>query len=148
MTDPTDPADLPPCGLLRRLAVCFYDALLLFGVLFVATLIAVAANDGEPIPPQHPLMTTFLFFVAFFYFGYFWTRWGQTLGMKAWKVRVTDRRGGPISWWQALLRFLVALASWGLVGLGFLWALVDRERRTWHDLYSETRLVVEQRPLK
>ena len=145
MNDSTELADLPRCGLLRRLAVCFYDALLLFGVLFVATLLVVAANRGEPVPPQHPGMTTLLFFVSFFYFGYFWTRWGQTLGMKAWKVRVIDRRGGPISWWQALLRFLVALASWGVVGLGFLWALVDRDRQTWHDRYSETRLVVDKR---
>ena len=39
-------------------------------------------------------------------------------------------------------RLLAALLSWGLLGLGFLWVLVDRNRLAWHDHLSGTRLVM------
>jgi uncharacterized RDD family membrane protein YckC len=39
------------------------------------------------------------------------------------------------------LRFVVAMASWLLLGLGFLWVLWDKESRSWHDIYSDSRTV-------
>ncbi|VAW78142.1 FIG023103: Predicted transmembrane protein, partial [hydrothermal vent metagenome] len=48
---------------------------------------------------------------------------------------------GPITLWQALLRFMVAIPSTLLLGLGYFWMLIDRDRLTWHDRYSETRIV-------
>jgi uncharacterized RDD family membrane protein YckC len=62
--------------------------------------------------------------------------------MRAWRVRVQRYDGKPITWWQALLRFLIAFVSWGALGLGFLWSLYDKRKRTWHDIYSESVLVV------
>jgi uncharacterized RDD family membrane protein YckC len=139
----TDTATLPRCTLTRRLAAVVYDAILLFGVLFVASLLALPFMGDDAQRANHPLFTTYLFFVSFFFFGWFWTHGGQTLGMRAWRVRVVRHdTGGPISWWQALLRFLVAIASALVVGAGFLWSLFDPERRTWHDIYSETMLIV------
>ena len=41
---------------------------------------------------------------------------------------------GKLSW-AALAATLAA------AGLGFAWALVDRERRTWHDIASGTVMV-------
>jgi len=66
---------------------------------------------------------------------------GQTLGMRAWKLQLQNMRPGPISWWQVLLRFMVALLSALLCGLGYLWMLIDKQKLTWHDRYSETRVV-------
>jgi len=138
----TETASLPHCPLWRRLAAALYDALLLFGVLGVATFVALpltgSLGDGHP----HPFFSIYLFMVSFFFFGWFWTHGGQTLGMKAWGIRVQNQDGGPITLWQAALRFIVAIASWGLLGLGFLWSLVDKEKLTWHDRYSMTVLVV------
>src|SRR5512139_1279734 len=134
-------ASLPKCPLWRRLAAALYDALLLFGVLGVAATIALPftgdLGDGRP----HPLFSTYLFMVSFFFFGWFWTHGGQTLGMKVWGIRVQNFEGGPITLWQAALRFIVAIASWAFLGLGFLWSLVDKEKLTWHDRYSMTELV-------
>jgi uncharacterized RDD family membrane protein YckC len=145
----------PHCGLLRRLAAILYDGLLLLAVLFIATAILLplthqaGTTPGEapvPIYAQHPLykaaFTSYLFMVSYFFFAYFWTHGGQTLGMRAWRIRVQTRDGHPIGWWHALLRFMVAIVSWAALGLGFLWSLVDRQKRTWHDLYSETDLIV------
>jgi uncharacterized RDD family membrane protein YckC len=66
---------------------------------------------------------------------------GQTLGMRSWRLQLRNLRDGPISWWQALLRFMVAIPSAGLLGLGYFWMLVDKRKLTWHDRYSETTIV-------
>jgi uncharacterized RDD family membrane protein YckC len=65
----------------------------------------------------------------------------MTVGMRAWKVRIMDHRGGAPGWGKCLLRFLVSLVSAAAAGIGFLWMLVDAEKRTWHDRASGTRLV-------
>lgn len=132
-----------PVGGLRRLAVLFYDGLLLFGVLFAATFILLPFTRGEPIGPNNVFYTVYLLAVSYAYFEWFWTHGGQTLGMRAWRVTlvadpplVLDRR-------RCLLRFVAALVSWAPAGLGFLWALLDREKLAWHDRLSRTRLVYE-----
>ncbi|MFA7097254.1 MAG: RDD family protein [Gammaproteobacteria bacterium] len=142
----TTPAPAAPpyqtAGLLRRLGAILYDSLLLLALLSVATALVLPLTGGEAIAPGNPLYTSYLFFVGFFFFAWFWIHGGQTLGMRAWRIRVQQRNGAPITWGQALLRFLVAIASWLLLGAGFLWALFDKERMTWHDRYSQTVLVV------
>ena len=51
-------------------------------------------------------------------------------------------RGGKVGWVQALGRYLAAVLSVSVLGLGFVWIAVDPQRRSWHDLLSATRLVV------
>jgi len=68
-------------------------------------------------------------------------RGGQTVGMKPWRLRIVGADGGPIGFRRALLRFAVALVSLAALGLGFLWCLIDRERRAWHDIAAGTLLV-------
>lgn len=70
-----------------------------------------------------------------------WRRGGQTLAMRAWRLRLVDAAGGIPSWRQLGLRYAVGTVSLALAGLGFWWAWVDRERLTWHDRASGTRLV-------
>jgi len=120
----------------------FYDGLLLFSVLFFATALLVALHGGKAIAPHDPAYTAYLIGVSFCYFGWFWTHGGQTLGMRAWKVRVCRDDGTNLSWRRAALRFGAAGLSWLLFGLGFLWMLVDKDALTWHDRLSATRLVV------
>lgn len=115
---PSDARVAPvPARLPRRLAAIVYDSLLLAGVLFVAAALAlgvtVAAVGGESVKLNHPLQgnpwfSTYLLLVCFFFFGGFWVCGGQTLGMRAWRLRVQRRDGRGIGWWQALLRFLSA----------------------------------------
>lgn len=145
--------DFAPAGLGRRLAAIFYDALLCVALLMVTTFIyklvwmafvgearlrqmsESASLDGDP------LLSTLLLLAVFAFFAKFWTHAGQTLGMQVWGIRVQNADGTGISLWQALLRFVVAIASWLCVGLGFLWSLFDKQKRSWHDMYSETQLV-------
>lgn len=136
------PTPLPHCGLLRRLAAILYDTLLLAAVLFIAGLLILPLVGNGAIRPGHPLITSYYFVISFVFFAWFWTHGGQTLGMRVWRIRIVSRTGAPITLWQCLLRFLAAFVSWGALGLGFLWSLVDKEKLTWHDRFSMTELVV------
>ena len=129
-------------SLLRRLAAMVYDTLLLVAILFIATALVLPLTGGEAVESGNPFFSVYILCVCFFFFGWFWTHRGQTLGMRAWRIRVQQPEGEPITWRQALLRFLAALVSWLALGLGFLWMLFDRDGLTWHDRWSNTRLVM------
>jgi uncharacterized RDD family membrane protein YckC len=150
MSDPGNQASVPasgypPAGFLRRLAAMCYDTLLLLSLLLVATVLAMMVSMAithKAALTHNPFYQTTLFLLCFAFFSWFWLHGGQTLGMRAWRLRVQNRSGGPISIWQALLRFIAAIPSLALFGLGFLWMLVDRDRLTLYDRFSESVMVV------
>ncbi len=124
-----------PVGLWRRLAAIFYDSLLLLGVWFFAGALAQPLLPAEHIPLWYQL---YLLTVAYLYFAWPWRITGQTLGMKAWRIKLLDRQGKTVSWSRAALRFFLAMLSWLCLGLGFWWSWWDGRRRTWHDLGSQS----------
>ncbi len=138
---PPPAAAISPPGLLRRLGALFYDLILLVGILFAATALLLPLRAGEAFRPGQAAYSTYLLAVSFLFFGWFWTHGGQTLGMRAWKIRLCAEGGGPVNWRQAGLRFLAAWLSLLPFGLGFLWALLDKEKRCWHDRIARTRMV-------
>lgn len=134
-------ASIPyPAGFLRRLAAATYDVLLLIALLAVATALVLILRRSA-VPPDTHWFTAYLFAVAFLFFGWFWTHGGQTLGMRAWRMQLRDRNGNTIGWLQALRRYVCACLSWASI-VGVLWALVDRQRRSVHDILSDTEIVV------
>lgn len=70
-----------------------------------------------------------------------WRRGGQTLGMRPWRTKVTNVDGSQPGWRALWLRYAVATVSLLAAGLGFWWAWIDRDRLTWHDRFSGTRLI-------
>lgn len=125
----------------RRLIIMLYDALLLMAVLMLASALIVAIRMGEPVPSGALWFEGYLLLVSFLYFGYCWTKSGQTLGLKSWRTRIQQIDGSAITWQQALIRFVTALLSWLALGLGHLWVLFDKEGLSWHDRLSGTRMV-------
>ncbi len=126
-------------GLPRRLLAMLYDGLVLCAVLMVAGAAWVALHRAAAPPGDWAFRAYLVAVCALFYAG-FWTR-GETLGLRAWKLRLEGPDGRPPGWGRALLRFAAALLSWLPAGLGFLWVLVDRDRLAWHDRLSKTHLV-------
>ncbi len=132
----------------RRLGAMFYDSLL-FGitVLLIGGIIATMVSRlmGLETIPAGSTMANALFVVNimlfFLLFGWFWTHGGQTLGMRAWKIRVVTVDGYPLDWQQAFFRFSAALFSLAVFGVGFLIAIFDPDKLGWHDRFSKTRLV-------
>lgn len=139
MRNPGHPHAAP--GLLRRLGALLYDALLLLGLWFLATLALMPWRGGAAFQAHSPAYTAYLLALAFLFFGGFWTRGGQTLGMRAWRIKLCSQDGGAVGWRRAALRFAAALLSLAPFGLGFFWAWLDSEKRCWHDLIAGTRLV-------
>lgn len=129
-----------PPGLFKRLAVTVYDFLLLIAVLFLATLVLLPFQEGNYFQPNSWEYSVYLCLTSFLFYGWFWTHGGQTLGLMAWKMRVTTDNSQALSWKQALIRFVVAIFSWGLCGLGFIWVLFNKDNLTWHDLASNSRI--------
>lgn len=125
----------------RRLAAIAYDSLLLFGILVMVTAVFFAIRMGEPPEPEDPLHQFALVAAAYAFFVGFWSRKGRTLGMQSWGLQLQDQEDKVPSVSACTIRFAVAIVSWAVIGLGFLWQLWDRDRLTWHDRLSGTRLV-------
>ncbi len=136
-----------PPGLLRRLAAIFYDSLLLAALLVVASALItlpvgfILGKQAAEGLGENPLFLFWLDLIPLLFFSWFWRRGGQTIGMRAWGLKLVSRDGGPVTVGRTVLRFFAALLSWAACGLGFLWILVDPERLAWHDRLSGTRLV-------
>src|SRR5690606_17302247 len=140
------PADagVEPGGVLRRLAALIYDLLLLAALLFLFTLALFALRGGREIAPGTLWFQLCLAAIVVLFFTWFWVHGGQTLGMKAWRLRVVAGDGGRVRWPAALARFAAGLLALVPAGLGLWWAALDRERRGWHDRLSRTRIVYER----
>jgi uncharacterized RDD family membrane protein YckC len=82
-----------------------------------------------------------LFFVTLF-FVFSWSRGGMTLGMQAWRLRVQTLDGYSLNLRQCLIRCVMAWLSLLAFGLGYLWVLFDKQRRSWPDIVSNTQTVV------
>ena len=132
----------PAPGLPRRLASMVYESLLMLGTLAVLLLLPHLLIGHFLHRVASPLILwAHLFLVLAVYFAWFWTHGGQTLAMRAWRLRVVTRTGRAVSPTQALLRFLLAWPSLGIFGIGLIWALVDPEKQFLHDRLAGTRIV-------
>jgi len=113
-----------------------YEALLLFAVAFFAGWLFFFASGGRDATSgwlRHALQL-FVLVVFAAYFLWCWLRGGQTLAMRAWRIRLVEVTPG-----KALLRFVLAVA---LFPASIVWALFDRDRQFLHDRLAGTRLVL------
>ena len=131
-------------GLFRRLFAIFYDIFLLIAILFIVSAIATALNHGTAIDSNntiYPLFVLIIFVLSYLYFAWFWIHGGQSLGMKTWQIQLQSSDDNQIGWKTTSIRFVMAIISWAVFGIGFLWALFDKKNRCWHDLISKTILI-------
>jgi uncharacterized RDD family membrane protein YckC len=134
-------------GVLRRFGAILYDLLLVIALLFIVTALFLPFTGGEAITPGRSLVVeriyqAVLLFVVVVFFCLFWTWRGQTVGMLAWRLRVERSDGTLLTWRDALLRLGGAFVSLAVLGLGYFWIWIDRDRLAWHDRWSGTRVVV------
>lgn len=93
---------MPPAGVMRRFGALFYDALIVIAIEMLAAGVIVALlhalmalgifnhsgyADVSDFLTNHPIWspayTFYLVVVWVYFFVFFWTRAGQTLGMRA-----------------------------------------------------------------
>jgi uncharacterized RDD family membrane protein YckC len=112
-----------------------YEALTAFAVAFFAGalfLVGTGARDATQGALRHELQFVLAAVLAAYYL-FCWLRGGQTLAMKAWRIRlvgVTPRK--------AVLRLLLAAL---LLPISIVWALFDNDRQFLHDRLAGTRLI-------
>lgn len=109
-TTPGDSAQLPPPGLMRRLASLMYEGVVLFGVVFVAGYLYSSLTQQRHALQGTQGLQAFLGIVLGIYFIWFWTHGGQTVAMKAWHLRVLDRHGRALTQGRALARYVLSYA--------------------------------------
>lgn len=131
-------SNCPPASLVRQLAAMIYDSLLIFAILFVVVSISIAFNQGEAIKNQLFIYIS-LFLVVLVFYGWFWSKSGQTLGMRVWKIRIVSEFGGNPSWSISFLRIVFAIFSIACLGMGYWWRLF--KPYTWHDRLSQTSII-------
>lgn len=153
----------------RRLVAMLYESVLVIAIAFFAGVLFLFVSGGREasgwlrVAHQAYLLTVFAA-----YFLWCWLRGGQTLAMKAWRIRLVAPGHDRVPALLALLRFAYAavfvgafLASiaaafehrnpWlafvtlALSGVGLGWALFDRDRQFLHDRLAGTRLILVPR---
>ncbi len=164
MQTPVPTTAAPLVSRRRRFACMLYEAVLLFGVVFLADYLFDTLTQST-----HALMfrhgrQAWLFLAIGAYFVVSW-RYGQTLPMKTWHIRLVDRTGASPGLGLGIARYVLAwvpvLLGAGLVWTGlqvtgwpsmsslivfaplalFVWSWFDREGQFLHDRLLGTRLV-------
>lgn len=148
MPDTHIPPDAVRPSIFRRLGAFVYDALLVLPLLMLATVPTLAIDDFTSREGLRIPFLLWLVFVAATYFVWNWVRSGQTLGMKAWRLRLLSAEGGPVATADAVTRFFAAFAAWLPFAGGVLWMYFDRDGATLQGRLSSTRVVLLRKPEK
>jgi uncharacterized RDD family membrane protein YckC len=139
-------------GFSIRFAAYFIDSIVLtlcsiFLLLNLFILINFFSNNNANI--LEVLNTVFIPFYFFsyllkcFYFTFFHTYNGQTVGKLMCGIRVVDLKGKNISSFKSLFRFFGYYLSLYCLGFGFLWVLIDKNRQGWHDKLAGSIVVLK-----
>jgi uncharacterized RDD family membrane protein YckC len=135
----------PTAPLLRRLAALAYDGLILIALYIMVgmVLVAIIKTISGEFPGGFPASVnlSLMFTICFLYYSHSWRKGGQTIGMKAWRLRITTLDGSHIRLSHCMLRTSMGFFSLVIFGVGFFWAWLDKQQRTWHDMASLTRIV-------
>ncbi len=128
-------------SLTKRFAACVYELLLLIAIWLVCVALFVAFFGNAENALKRMCLQLILWLVAGAYFVWCWHKSGQTLASQAWKIKLVNAQSGTLNIKQAVLRYALASASLLALGLGFIWALVDKDRFFLHDRLLKTRLI-------
>lgn len=121
-----------------KLACLIYEALILIALAMFITLLFIAiVGDATHYPRKFFLQLTLWISIGW-YFVAQWSSIGQTLAMKTWTLKITQKNGQMISRPMAIKRYVLASV---LLGLGFVWAVFDKEGQYLHDRIANTRII-------
>ena len=104
-------------------------AALFIDVIIVSVVIA-ALGDPELLP-----------IATAAYGAVMWKLKGTTIGGVVCNLQVVRLDGREIDWGTAIVRSLGCFASLAVIGLGFIWILIDDGRQAWHDKLAGTIVV-------
>ncbi|MEQ1776262.1 MAG: RDD family protein [Burkholderiales bacterium] len=132
---------LADASLKRRLLSLIYESLILAALLLFGALPVVILTREWDHAVARAALQIWLLGLCGLYYVWQWARVGQTLPMKTWRLQLLSHDGSPVTVARAMLRYVLALGSTALLGMGFLWALIDRDRHFLHDRLAGTRII-------
>lgn len=145
------PDDLYYAGFSVRLIAFILDAMAMISIfaLFVTAAgiqMLLRSNWGDTDPSDNAVWTGIFIAGSFFlllpwYFTAMWWWKGQTLGMMAVRIAVSDRLGHLPTFWQAFVRTLVYPLSFLPLLAGIITIFFDREYRALHDMIARTVVI-------
>jgi uncharacterized RDD family membrane protein YckC len=126
---------------LKLFAACIYELLLLLALWMLCTWIFVRLFGDATIGSERTMLQLFLWLITGAYFIWCWTKAGQTLATKTWKIKLVNHLNTTLNIQQALMRYALASASLLACGAGFIWIIFDKESLFLHDRLLKTRFI-------
>lgn len=147
----------PRAGFRRRFGSWIYDSLMVLAVFMIAgyvgiglliyldhlALINIVRVDFSINWQQTPIIYYTLFHIwnliwISYFFIYFWSKKGQTIGMRAWRLKVQNTDGSLITKWLAVKRL-----CFSFLGLGNLMVIFNRKNKlSLQDQLTNTEVIV------
>ena len=123
------------------LGACFiYEMLVVAAILFVSAFVFLWLFGDASHGLKRHLFQFYLWVTVGVYFIWCWNKKGQTLAMKTWRLKLLNEQAQLLTPQKAALRYLLATLSLLFFGLGFIWAVADKEHQYWHDRYMKNKL--------
>ncbi|HEY7865641.1 MAG TPA: RDD family protein [Psychromonas sp.] len=141
----------PRANFLKRAGAYIYDLFAVSALLMLAGILAIivviiadntglinldAYRDVADYLASSQIFALYLAIVLIGFYGYFWTKAGQTIGMKAWRLRVQNSDGSNISFTQSLIR--MATSAFGLGNILVFFG----NKSAFQDQWAECEMVV------
>ena len=149
-------ANFPRAGFFRRCGAAAYDLLLAVAVYMIAGAIGFGVftaltssglidmgtyeHVSELLNSDSLYKGIYQLWIALcvglFYIS-FWSYGGQTLGMRAWRLKIQHPNGQCLSMITASARLV-----WSLLGIGNLWVLINGDNLSLQDMMTSSEVVV------
>ena len=129
-----------PASLFKRLLAIFYDLILLATMFLLASAIAIVFNEHKAFASGNYIMPLWLIFVTSLYYCISWKSSGQTLGLKAWGLKLVKLDGSDFTWLEVITRFFISLILFCTI-VGFLWLLFNKNRLTIYDIVTKSKII-------
>jgi uncharacterized RDD family membrane protein YckC len=124
-----------------RLVGYIVDILITLAAVFALTIVFVLLGQVVAVLGAIGFFVSVIV-IPLAYFPYFWSKSGQTPGMKMMGIKVVrDKDGGPLTMGQAILRLIGYWVSGAVFYLGYIWIFIDKRQRGWFDLIAGTVVV-------
>ena len=155
-TGGVEAGSLKRAGFVRRLLAMVYDTLVAIAVgmcaamVMIVVLVVLLSNGVLDLQgyddPSALIQASFLYkmliqiWVGLWVVGFFlwfWKNGGQTIGMRAWRLRIYSTVEAPMGWGRLVLRLVVSLG-----GLGTLLVLFDfKHKQSLQDRVANTEVL-------
>ncbi|MBU2883918.1 RDD family protein [Psychrosphaera sp. B3R10] len=143
----------PRAGFVKRLLVIVYDLLAVIALLMlttVANFIVISLLEGNGLIKLNGYVDHSAFLnnqwwfqaelvlVTWFFYTWFWYDGGQTLGMRAWRLKIQSTNGKPLTLKRTAIRALFALGGLGNILVLF----TPKNKLSLQDKISNTEVVL------